>query len=86
VGIRGAVHTGPNDELEREMESAFPEQSAFREHTNELGVRMLHSDSVHVAQLHRRALLLDRTFKAKVGRRMYTDLCMHILPLHPNQP
>jgi hypothetical protein len=69
VGIRGAVHTGPNDELEREMESAFPQQL---QHVNELGVRMLYSDSVHIAQLHRRALLLDREFKAKVWRRMHT--------------
>ena len=80
MGIRGAVHTGPNDELEREMESAFPE------HANELGVRMLYSDSVHIAQLHRRALLLDRSFKAKVWRRMHTDIFIHILPLHTNQP
>ena len=84
MGIRGAVHTGPNDELEREMESVFPQQ--MLQHANELGVRMLTGDSVHIAQLHRRALLLDRAFKAKVWRRMHTDLFIHILPLHPNQP
>ena len=79
----GAVRTGQSDELEREMETTLPKQL---QHVNEFGVRMLYSDSVHIAQLHRRALLLDRAFKAKVWRRMHTDLFIHILPLHTNQP
>jgi len=78
-----AVRTGPNDELEREMEMALPEPLKY---VNEFGVRRLFSDSVHITQLHRRALLLDRAFKTKVWRRIHTDLCIHILPLNPNHP
>jgi hypothetical protein len=58
-----AVLTGPHDELEREMECTIPKQLL---HLNEFGVRMHYSEAVQVAQLHRRALLLDRAFKAKV--------------------
>ena len=79
----GAVRTGQSDELEREMETTLPKQL---QHVNEFGVRMLYSDSVHIAQLHRRALLVDRAFKAKVWRRIHTELCILILPLHPNHP
>jgi len=58
-----AVVTGQNDELEREMEST---SSQHLLPLNELGVRIHCSEAVQVAQLHRRALLLDRAFKAKV--------------------
>jgi hypothetical protein len=57
----GAVRMGPSDELELKVETTLPNQ-----HVNEFGVRMLYSDSVSIAQLHRRALLVDRAFKAKV--------------------
>jgi len=66
----GAVRTEPSDlleqELEQELESAFPQQL---QHVNDFGVGVPCSDAVHIAQLHRRALLLDRAFKAKVWRR-----------------
>ena len=43
------------------------------QHCNSFGVRIHYSEAVQIAQLHRRAILLDRAFKAKVRRRIHTN-------------
>jgi len=58
----GAVQTSPKDLLERDMENQDPRVQQSKRNNEEI----ICGETVYIAQLHRRALILDQTFREKV--------------------